>query len=55
MPTPFKCPVCGEELEGLVITSLGIPTWLKSSGVVGVIGIGGGSGLTPRSMETAST
>ena len=41
--------------RGSVIAWLGVLAGLRSSGVINVIDIGGGSGLTPRDMETAST
>jgi len=40
--------------RGLVIVLLGVLVGLRSSGVVGVIGIGGGLIQIPRGMETAS-
>ena len=41
--------------RGSVIVLLGVLVGLRSSGVIGAIDIGGGFGLTPRDMETAST
>jgi len=41
--------------RGLVIVLLGVLVGLTSSGAVGVIGIGGGFGLIPKDVETAST
>ena len=41
--------------RGLVIVLLGVLVGLRSSGVINVIGIGGGFGLIPKDVETAST
>jgi len=30
LPTPFKYPVCGEELERLAIVLLGVSPWLRT-------------------------
>ena len=40
--------------RGSVIVLLGVSAELRSSGVINVIGIGGGFGLIPRDVETAS-